>query len=167
MIQLRQKAYCRMLAQFDKTNFALRKRLFEVRYVLDELIWQKQTVGRRLFKSSTTIPRYIVEFYTTVYFLISNSLFYQLEQERDRVMREIEKTKERVNTEINALRLFESQNCHRIYRVNNELCQDKCTDNLQTQVMAAKHRVEHLQSQLDSTKYAGSSTMHYFLTGLG
>lgn len=44
MCQLRQKAYCKISGQFDATNFALRKRVFEIHYVLDELMWQKQTV---------------------------------------------------------------------------------------------------------------------------
>lgn len=68
-------------------------------------------------------------------------------------MNEIEKVKERITIEINTLRLFESQKSHRIYRVDNELCQDKCTDNLETQVINARHRIGRLQNELDSTKY--------------
>lgn len=44
MCRSRQKAIIDILAQFDATNFALRKRMFETKYVLDELVWQKEMV---------------------------------------------------------------------------------------------------------------------------
>lgn len=47
MCQLRQRVYCEISAQFEATNFALRKRIFEIRSVLDQFVWQKQEVRRK------------------------------------------------------------------------------------------------------------------------
>lgn len=78
-------------------------------------------------------------------------------------MHEIEKLKEKLYDEKKALKLFESQNKNRIYRVNIELCQEKCTDNLEVQVVNAKQRVERLENQLDSVKYVSRSSSHVYL----
>lgn len=40
----RENARNLLSAQFEATNFALRKRIYETRYVLDELQWEKRNV---------------------------------------------------------------------------------------------------------------------------
>lgn len=72
-----------------------------------------------------------------------------MSQEEERISNDVHHLKEKLNEANEALKLFESQNRNRIYRVNVELCNEKCTENLEVQVMQAKQRVEHLSHQLN------------------
>lgn len=84
-----------------------------------------------------------------------------MEEEENRLMNELEKLTEKLNDEKKALQLFESQNINRIYRVNIELCQEKCTDNLEIQVINAKKRVETINHQIQSLKYVNFHNFMY------
>lgn len=72
----------------------------------------------------------------------------QLDVKKEHVMTEIHKLEETQNAENEALKLIESQNRNRVYRTDSELCQDKCTDNLDIQVYNLKSIIQKLDEQL-------------------
>lgn len=76
----------------------------------------------------------------------------QLEVEKERMMNEINKLEQTHIAQNEALKLIKSQNRNRIYRPEPELCQDKCTDNLEIQVLNLKSIIEKLNTQLETSR---------------
>lgn len=68
------------------------------------------------------------------------------------MMMEINKLEETHHAENDALKLVESQNRNRIYRSDSELCREKCTDNLEIQVLNMKSIIQKLNKQLESSR---------------
>lgn len=77
---------------------------------------------------------------------------FQLEMEKERMRMEINKLEETHHAENYASKLVESQNRNRIYRSSSELCREKCTDNLEIQVLNMKSIIQKLNNQLEISR---------------
>ena len=143
----RERSRMDYLAQYEATNYALRRRSYETLRLKTELEYQKKNVchDKILYLSSLLLSYFL---FTEQYFF-----FFQILDEMEKLSKELERLKMCKEETINYLKCAESRLESRNQRPANEATRDDAQIGLHEEVVKLRQTIEDLDAKIAKIKY--------------